>query len=312
MATRLDGAALAREIRAEVKEETGRLRAEYGVPPTLVVILVGEAPASSIYVRNKARACEEVGIRSEVIHAADKITEIDLKARIQALNQREDVDGILVQLPLPGHLDEPAIISLIDPAKDVDGLHAINVGRLVRKEPGLVSCTPAGILRLLHRNSIPIEGRRAVVLGRSNLVGKPTAFLLLHEHATVTICHSRTRDLARITSEADILVVAIGRPAMVTEQFVRPGATVIDVGIHRLETEKEVLEIFKGVPEKIEAFHRNRFLLVGDVHPVRVPPVAGALSPVPGGVGPLTVAMLLANTVKAARMRRIGLPPARN
>lgn len=312
MATRLDGAELAREIRAEVTEETARLRTECGRAPTLAVILVGEDPASSIYVRNKARACEEVGIRSEVIHSAGNITETDLNARIQALNQREDVDGIIVQLPLPGNLDEPAITSQIDPAKDVDGLHPINVGHLVRKEPGLVSCTPAGILRLLHRNSIRIEGRRAVVLGRSNLVGKPTALLLLHEHATVTICHSRTRNLPQVTSEADILVVAVGKPAMVTEEFVRPGATVVDVGIHRLEEEKEVQEIFKGVPEKIEAFHRKGFLLVGDVHPVRVPPVAGALTPVPGGVGPLTVAMLLANTVKAARMRRIRQPTARN
>ncbi|MEE8111709.1 MAG: bifunctional methylenetetrahydrofolate dehydrogenase/methenyltetrahydrofolate cyclohydrolase FolD [Acidobacteriota bacterium] len=308
MARTLDGKALAKEIRQEVATEVTRLRERNGVEPTLAVLLIGEHHASQIYVRNKARACEEAGIKSEVIRRDSGISSTDLHSLIDDLNRNPEVDGILVQLPLPEGLSAEQVTSWVDPAKDVDGLHPTNIGRLVRNEPGLVPCTPAGILRLLKRNDIPLLGRRAVVIGRSYLVGKPTAMLLLREHATVTLCHSRTRDLPRVAAEADILVVAIGRPAMVTEDFVRPGATVVDVGIHRLVTEEEVRNIFGSDPERLESFRNKGQILIGDVHPTRVPPVAGALSPVPGGVGPLTVAMLLSNTVTAMKRRRIADP----
>ena len=308
MARTLDGKTLAKEIRQEVATEVTRLRERNGVEPTLAVLLIGEHHASQIYVRNKARACEEAGIKSEVIRRDSGISSTDLHSLIDDLNRNPEVDGILVQLPLPEGLSAEQVTSWVDPAKDVDGLHPTNIGRLVRNEPGLVPCTPAGILRLLKRNDIPLLGRRAVVIGRSYLVGKPTALLLLREHATVTLCHSRTRDLPRVAAEADILVVAIGRPAMVTEDFVRPGATVVDVGIHRLVTEEEVRNIFGSDPERLESFRNKGQILIGDVHPTRVPPVAGALSPVPGGVGPLTVAMLLSNTVTAMKRRRIADP----
>ncbi len=308
MARTLDGKALAKEIQQEVATEVTRLRERNGVEPTLAVLLIGEHHASQIYVRNKARACEEAGIKSEVIRRDSGISSTDLHSLIDDLNRNPEVDGILVQLPLPEGLSAEQVTSWVDPAKDVDGLHPTNIGRLVRNEPGLVPCTPAGILRLLKRNDIPLLGRRAVVIGRSYLVGKPTAMLLLREHATVTLCHSRTRDLPRVAAEADILVVAIGRPAMVTEDFVRPGATVVDVGIHRLVTEEEVRNIFGSDPERLESFRNKGQILIGDVHPPRVPPVAGALSPVPGGVGPLTVAMLLSNTVTAMKRRRIADP----
>lgn len=308
MARTLDGKTLAKEIRQEVATEVTRLRERNGVEPTLAVLLIGEHHASQIYVRNKARACEEAGIKSEVIRRDSGISSTDLHSLIDDLNRNPEVDGILVQLPLPEGLSAEQVTSWVDPAKDVDGLHPTNIGRLVRNEPGLVPCTPAGILRLLKRNDIPLLGQRAVVIGRSYLVGKPTALLLLREHATVTLCHSRTRDLPRVAAEADILVVAIGRPAMVTEDFVRPGATVVDVGIHRLVTEEEVRNIFGSDPERLESFRNKGQILIGDVHPTRVPPVAGALSPVPGGVGPLTVAMLLSNTVTAMKRRRIADP----
>ncbi len=308
MARSLDGKTLAKEIRQEVATEVTRLRERNGVEPTLAVLLIGEHHASQIYVRNKARACEEAGIKSEVIRRDSGISSTDLHSLIDDLNRNPEVDGILVQLPLPEGLSAEQVTSWVDPAKDVDGLHPTNIGKLVRNEPGLVPCTPAGILRLLKRNDIPLLGRRAVVIGRSYLVGKPTALLLLREHATVTLCHSRTRDLPRVAAEADILVVAIGRPAMVTEDFVRPGATVVDVGIHRLVTEEEVRNIFGSDPERLESFRNKGQILIGDVHPTRVPPVAGALSPVPGGVGPLTVAMLLSNTVTAMKRRRIADP----
>jgi methylenetetrahydrofolate dehydrogenase (NADP+)/methenyltetrahydrofolate cyclohydrolase len=304
VATRLDGAALAREIRQEVAAAAAELRDRHGIRPALAVVLVGDHPASEIYVRNKARACEEAGIGSEVIRPDPDIGPAGLRDLIDSLNRNDDIDGILIQLPLPPGFDDAAATTLIDPAKDVDGFHPENVGRMVRNEPGLVPCTPAGILRLLQRNSIALKGQRAVVIGRSNIVGKPTAMLLMHEHATVTICHSRTRELPKVAAEADILIAAIGKAAFVTEEFIRPGAAVVDVGIHRLTSEQEVGRIFAAVPEKLEAFRNKGAVLVGDVHPAAAR-VAGALSPVPGGVGPLTVAMLLANTVKAARMRRL-------
>jgi methylenetetrahydrofolate dehydrogenase (NADP+)/methenyltetrahydrofolate cyclohydrolase len=304
VATRLDGAQLAKEIRQEVAIEVEGLRHRHGFRPTLAVVLVGAHPASEIYVRNKARACKEAGIGSEVLRPDPGIGAAGLRDLVESLNRNHEIDGILIQLPLPDGFDDSAATTMIDPAKDVDGFHPENVGRLVRNEPGLVPCTPAGVLRLLHRNSIPIKGQRAVVIGRSNIVGKPTAMLLMHEHATVTICHSRTRDLAKVAAEADILIAAVGKAAIVTEEFVRPGAAVIDVGIHRLTSAEEVESIFANVPAKLEAFRNRGAVLVGDVHP-GVEAVAGALSPVPGGVGPLTVAMLLANTVRAARMRRL-------
>ena len=306
MMKRLDGATLAKEIRAEVAAAVAALQLEHGITPRLDVVLVGEDPASHIYVRNKARAAEEVGIRSEVSRPEPDISPDRLREIIDTLNRDDEVDGILIQLPLPDIFDDGTVAALVDPAKDVDGLHPENVGHLVRNEPGLVPCTPAGILRLLDRNHIPIQGKRAVVIGRSNIVGKPTALLLLHRHATVTVCHSRTQDLPKVAAEADILIAAVGRAALVTDEFIKPGAAVIDVGIHRLEDKEEVRRIFSDHPGKMAAFERKGSVLVGDVDPVRAARVAGALSPVPGGVGPLTVAMLLANTLQAAKMRRLG------
>ncbi|MBI4160923.1 MAG: bifunctional methylenetetrahydrofolate dehydrogenase/methenyltetrahydrofolate cyclohydrolase FolD [Acidobacteria bacterium] len=305
-AARLDGAALAAEIRREVREAVAELRDRHGIRPALAVILCGENPGSEIYVRNKARACDEVGIRSEVIRPDPAIGTAGLADLVDSLNRREEIDGILIQLPLPDGIDATAITCRVDPARDVDGLHPENLGRLVRREPGPVPCTPAGILRLLRRNAVPLEGRRAVVAGRSNIVGKPVALLLMHANATVTVCHSRTRDLPGVCREAEVLIAAIGRPAMITEEFVRPGAAVVDVGIHRLESRAEVERLFPDDPDRLKAFRGKGHLLVGDVHPTRVGAVAGWMSPVPGGVGPLTVAMLLTNTAEAARTRRLG------
>ena len=220
-----------------------------------------------------------------------------------ALNRRGDVDGILVQLPLPGDADESAILEAIDPDKDVDGLHPCNAGRLVQNAEGLRPCTPSGVLELLRRSGVAVEGSRAVILGRSDIVGKPMALLLLHANATVTVCHSRTRELPAVASQADILIAAVGRPGFVTEEFVRPGATVIDVGIHRVRDESAARDLFGGDSRQVAAVREGRSVLVGDVHPRRVSPVAGALSPVPGGVGPLTIACLLQNTLAAARRR---------
>jgi methylenetetrahydrofolate dehydrogenase (NADP+)/methenyltetrahydrofolate cyclohydrolase len=301
----LDGNQIRDQILAELQAQVSSLAAA-GVRPGLAAVLVGNNPASEVYVRNKIKACEALGLYSEKITPPDTITTAELLSLVDGLNRRDDIDGILVQLPLPPQVDSKRVLLAVDPAKDVDGFHPYSVGCLVTGRPGMVSCTPAGILEILKRSGIPIAGRRAVVLGRSDIVGKPVAFLLLHENATVTICHSKTADLPAVARQADILVAALGRAAMVTGDFIRPGATVIDVGINRLSEAADVERIFAVRPEKIEEFRRKGSLLVGDVHPVDVAECAGAYTPVPGGVGPLTIAMLMANTVRAARLRRDG------
>lgn len=283
MAHILDGRALAARIREHVRREVESFTSRHGCSPTLAAILVGDDPASALYVRNKARAAGEVGIRSETFHLPASTSEDELLSLVDQLNRREDVHGILPQLPLPEHLDPEAVFERLDPRKDVDGLNPYNAGRLALGRPHLVPCTPLGIVELVRSAGVPLRGARAVVVGRSNLVGKPTALLLLAEHATVTLCHSRTRDLASHTREADVLVAAVGRPRLVTADMVKPGAVVVDVGITR-EGSK----------------------VVGDVDYEAVREVAGWITPVPGGVGPMTVAMLLRNTVRAARLQLEG------
>lgn len=299
----LNGNVIRDEILSELRAEVEAMLAR-GCRPGLAAVLVGQNPASEVYVRNKIKACQSLGLHSEKITPPETVTTEEMLALVDELNHRNEIDGILVQLPLPPQVDSKRVLTAVDPAKDVDGFHPVNVGLLVSQRPGLVSCTPAGILEILKRSQIPILGRRAVVLGRSDIVGKPVAFLLLHQHATVTICHSRTENLPAVAREAEILVAALGRPAMVTREFIRPGATVIDVGINRLDKPNEVERIFGSIPSKMEEFRQKGSVLVGDVHPADVVECAGAYTPVPGGVGPLTIAMLMANTVKAARLRR--------
>ncbi len=304
MAARLlDGEAVARAIRQEVASDIARLLAHGRPRPKLAVVLAGADPASEIYVRNKIKACGEVGIESELVRLEGERDGGRTLEAVEGLNRRDDVDGILVQLPLPSDADKTAILHALDPAKDVDGLHPENIGRMVEGSDSLRPCTPSGIMELLRRCDIPIEGARAVVLGRSDIVGKPMAILLLHASATVTICHSRTRNLAEATRGADILVAALGKPGFVTEEHLRAGVVVVDVGIHRITDPHQAEELFGPSSKQAEAVRRGGSALVGDVHPRRAAPVAGALSPVPGGVGPLTIACLLQNTVKAARRR---------
>ena len=302
----LDGTKLAAEIRAEVAAEVKALGAS-GIRPGLAVVLVGHNPASEVYVRGKVKSSEEVGLYSEQHTPADSVTTEELLALIGSLNRRDEIDGILVQLPLPAHVDSKSVLLAVDPAKDVDGFHPMNVGYLSTQRPGLVPCTPAGVMEILKRSSIPVAGQEAVVIGRSDIVGKPVAMLLLNQNATVTVCHSKTHDLAGFCRRADILVAAIGRPGMVTRDFVKPGAAVIDVGINRVTDRAEFDRLFAGTlagsSRRLETFLAKGSTLVGDVHP-EVAEVAGAITPVPGGVGPLTIAMLMANTVKAAKMRR--------
>jgi len=299
----LDGNQIRDQILGELRAEVDSLAAA-GIRPGLAAVLVGNNPASEVYVRGKIKACQSLNLYSEKIAPPDTISTAEMLALVADLNRRDDIDGILVQLPLPPQVDSKRVLLAVDPAKDVEGFHPYNVGCLVAGRPALVACTPAGILQILHRSRIPIAGHRAVVLGRSDIVGKPVAFLLLHENATVTICHSKTADLPAVAREADILVAALGHPAMVTREFIRPGATVIDVGINRLTDAADVQRIFAGRPDKIEQYRQKGAVLVGDVHPVDVEECAGAYTPVPGGVGPLTIAMLMVNTVRAARQRR--------
>ena len=265
-------------------------------------MLVGENPASKVYVSSKIAACEKLGLASIQVTPAATITTEELLAVVEELNRRDDVDGILVQLPLPPQVDAKKILDAVDPAKDVDGFHPMNVGHLVAGRPSLVSCTPAGVMEILKRSGIAVEGANAVVLGRSDIVGKPMALLLMHANATVTICHSNTRDLAETTRRGDIVVAAMGRAAMVTPEYIRAGATVIDVGINRVTDAAQAAKYFANFPERLAGFQAKGSTLVGDVHP-EVANVAGAITPVPGGVGPLTIAMLMSNTVKAARLR---------
>ncbi len=299
----LDGKRVAREIRNEVKERAKPLIAR-GVVPGLAAVLVGDDPASQLYVRSKTKACEEAGLFSEGVILPSSTSREQLRAKLDELNERNDIDGILLQLPLPERLDSEEFLDRILPEKDVDGFHPVNVGKLVQNRPAPRPCTPAGVMELLRREGVEIKGKRAVVVGRSDIVGKPMAMLLLHEHATVTVCHSRTRDLASVTREADILVAAIGRAAILRRDFLRPGAVVIDVGMNRAETEEQVRDFFGDDPGRLEVFRKNGSTLVGDVHPKDAMEVAAAFTPVPGGVGPLTIAMLLSNTLDLARTRR--------
>jgi methylenetetrahydrofolate dehydrogenase (NADP+)/methenyltetrahydrofolate cyclohydrolase len=301
----LDGNKVAGEIRAEVASEVRAMTAA-GVRPGLAVVLVGHNPASEVYVRGKVKSSGEVGIYSEQHTPPETVSTEELLELIADLNRREEIDGILVQLPLPPHVDAKKVLLAVDPAKDVDGFHPMNVGFLSTQRPGLVPCTPAGIMEILRRSQIPIAGQDAVVVGRSDIVGKPTAMLLINNNATVTVCHSKTRDLPGICRRADILIAAIGRAGMVTHEFVKPGATVIDVGMNQVTDRAEFERLFAGNAKREETFRTRGSTLVGDVHP-HVAEVAGALTPVPGGVGPLTIAMLMANTVRAAKLRRGGL-----
>ena len=277
----LDGKALAKKIQLELKEKIALLEPKMGRPPGLAVLMVGDNPASAVYVRNKERACQRVGIASMGRHFAADTTQAELTAVIEQLNQDERVDGILVQLPLPSHLDAIALLHQINPDKDADGLHPVNLGKLVRSEVGLRSCTPAGVMRLLQEYNLSLEGKTAVVIGRSILVGKPIALMLLEKNATVTMAHSRTQDLASVCRQADIIVAAVGKPEMITQDMVKPGAIVIDVGINRIE------------------LPAGKSKLVGDVAFEPVSAVASHITPVPGGIGPMTVAMLLSNTVES-------------
>ena len=301
-ATILDGNKIAAQIRGEVAEEAKKL-AVGGVRPGLAVILAGNNAASEIYVRNKVKACEQLRIHSEKLTPPDSVTTEELLNMISELNHRDDIDGILVQLPLPQQVDSKKVLLAVAPEKDVDGFHPVNVGYLSTQRPGLVPCTPAGVIEILKRSQIPIEGRNAVVIGRSDIVGKPVAMLLLNSNATVTVCHSKTRDLPAVARQGDILVAAIGRAGFVTKDFVRPGAAVIDVGINKITDRKEFDKFFAGDAAREKAFAEKGSTLVGDVDP-HVAEVAGAITPVPGGVGPLTIAMLMANTLKACTMRR--------
>ncbi len=305
----LDGIAVAGQIRLELQQRVAAFTESQGRPPGLGIVLVGEDPSSEIYVRNKLKSAGESGLRATLHRLPASARLDDVLATVAALNDSADCDGILVQSPLPptlGTAAEHVVFDTIDARKDVDGFHPENVGRLVQKRPSLVACTPLGVIELLDRSGIAIDGARAVVVGRSDIVGKPVSLLLLHRNATVTICHSRTRDLPLVCASADILVAAIGRPAFVTPEFVKPGATVIDVGINRVTDAGVVHRLFPEGSRRRADFERRGSIVVGDVHP-GVADVAGAMTPVPGGVGPLTIAMLLANTLKAAEARCSGL-----
>lgn len=298
----LDGQKIRDEIFAELKDEVHLLTAA-GVRPGLAAVLVGENPASQLYVKSKIAACEQLGLSSGLLTPPGSVTTRELLAVVDDLNHDNNVDGILVQLPLPAQVDTKRILEAVDPAKDVDGFHPVNLGRLVSGRPGLVACTPAGCMEILRRSSIPIEGANAVVLGRSDIVGKPMAMLLMHANATVTICHSKTRDLPGLVRRADIVVAAIGKPAFVEADWIKPGAAVVDVGTNTIKDPAEAERLLHNFPARLEKFRAKGSVLVGDVHPDAVN-AAGALTPVPGGVGPMTITMLMSNTVRAARLRR--------
>ncbi len=297
----LDGKWVRDQILAELKPRVDAVTAK-GRPPGLAVVLVGGDPASEIYVRNKVKACADLGIFSEQIMPPAETTTDQLLEIVASLNARPEIDGILVQMPLPKQIEERKILMAIAPEKDVDGFHPINAGNLMSGNPGPRACTPSGVMEILKRYEIPISGKKAVVVGRSDIVGKPMALLLLHANATVTICHSRTSNLEEECRHADILVAAIGRPAFLRGSFIKPGATVIDVGINRVSDRARAEAIFGSSPAKMAQFEKNGVILVGDVHPLEVDH-ASAFTPVPGGVGPLTIAMLMANTVSCAEKR---------
>jgi methylenetetrahydrofolate dehydrogenase (NADP+)/methenyltetrahydrofolate cyclohydrolase len=302
MARILDGKAIQQQILEELKPRIARLAAQRR-PPGLVAVLVGDNPASQLYVASKVKTCRELGMHSEELRLPESTTTEELLDRIEHYNRREDIDGILVQMPLPKQIDSRRVLLAIRPEKDVDGFHPFNVGQLVANAPAPRACTPAGVMELLRRSGIEVAGAEAVVVGRSDIVGKPMALLLMHAHATVTICHSKTRDLPAVCRRADILIAAMGRPAFITGEFIRPGAVVVDVGINRITDRAEAERIARGAPAKLAAFEKNGSVLVGDVHPGDVADLASAYTPVPGGVGPLTIAMLMANTVECAEKR---------
>jgi methylenetetrahydrofolate dehydrogenase (NADP+) / methenyltetrahydrofolate cyclohydrolase len=305
MAKVLDGIAIAADIKAEVSSEVERL-AQQGIRPGLAAVLVGHVPASEIYVRSKVKTCEALGLFSELITPPETVTTEEMLALIASLNAREDIDGILIQLPLPPQVNAKMLLEAVSPDKDVDGFHPVNVGRLQTGQPALAPCTAAGIIEILKRSHLQIAGQNAVVVGRSDIVGKPTAILLLAENATVTVCHSRTHDLASFVRRADILVVAIGKPALITAEMVKPGCVILDAGINRIVDRAEFERYFAGDAAREELFARRGSTVIGDVEP-KAFALAGAYTPVPGGIGPLTIAMLMANTVRAAKLRR-GLP----
>ena len=298
----LDGTKIRDEIFAELKTEIARLAAE-GTRPGLAAVLVGENPASQLYVKSKIAASEQLGLASWMHTPAASITTDQLLQLVHNLNNDHAVDGILIQLPLPPQVDAKRVLEAVDPAKDVDGFHPVSLGRLVSGRPGLVACTPAGCMEILRRNTIEIAGANAVVLGRSDIVGKPMALLLMHANATVTICHSKTRDLASVVRRADIIVAAMGRAGYVQADWIRPGAAVIDVGTNKVTDAKQAEHLLRNFPARLQRFREKGSALIGDVHPDAIN-TAGALTPVPGGVGPMTIAMLMSNTVKAARLRR--------
>ena len=303
----LSGKEVADSIKQKIAEEVRDLESKHGIRPCLVAVRVGEDPASAVYVGNKVKTSEQLGLISEHRHLPAETTQEELLALVEELNSRPDVDGILVQLPLPKHLDEKEILEKINPAKDVDGFHAINVGRLATGQSALVPCTPAGVIEILKFYEIPIAGKHAVVIGRSNIVGKPMAQLLLQENATVTICHSRTANIADIASQADILVAAVGRAGFVRGDFIKEGAAVIDVGINNVSDKETARELFGAdeIEKRLNTIEKRGSTLVGDVNPKEAKEKAGYFTPVPGGVGLLTVAMLMKNTVEAAKMRRL-------
>jgi methylenetetrahydrofolate dehydrogenase (NADP+)/methenyltetrahydrofolate cyclohydrolase len=300
----LDGKSVAQTIRGEVRREVEEEQRRTGLAPKLVAVLVGDDPASTVYVRNKIQACAEAGLRSEEIRIPATAAEEEVLQAVRRLNDDPDVDGILVQLPLPRHIDRIGVLLSIDPAKDVDGLHVLNAGRLALRLEGLVPCTPAGVIELLERQGLAIGGQRAVIIGRSEIVGRPLAVLLMHRDATVTVCHSKTRDLELIAAEADILIAAIGQPAFVRGEHIRPGAVVIDVGINRVTDLALVKEVYGPDSPRVKAVEDRGFTLMGDVHWRQAVEKASWITPVPGGIGPLTIACLLRNTVRAARLRR--------
>lgn len=298
----LDGLKIRDEIFSELKTEIGRLH-EMGIRPGLAAVLVGENPASQIYVKSKIAACEQLGMASWLHTPPANVTTEFMLRLVSDLNSDDAVDGILIQLPLPAQIDSKQVLEAVDPKKDVDGFHPVNMGMLVSNRPGLVACTPAGCMEMLRRNQIRIEGANAVVLGRSDIVGKPMALLLLHGNATVTICHSKTQDLPEVVRRADILVAAMGKAGYVEADWIKPGAAVIDVGTNQVTNANDVERLLRNFPQRLEKFRLKGSVLIGDVHPDALQ-VAGALSPVPGGVGPMTITMLMSNTVKAAKLRR--------
>lgn len=299
----LDGQKVAAEIKTEVQAEVEQLKA-FGVTPGLAVVLAGDNPASQIYVRNKTRTCEELGMKSEQLNFPSGVRTGELLEVIERLNADDEIDGILVQLPLPDQVDEELILNAVDPDKDVDGFHPVNAGRLFSGHFTLAPCTPMGILEMLTREGVSLEGAEAVVVGRSNIVGKPIAMLLLQQNCTVTMCHSRTRDLPEVCRRADILVAAVGRPALITRDFLKQGVVVVDVGTNRIDSREEIIRLFGENSPRLEGLERRGYTLVGDVHPREVLGVASAVTPVPGGVGPLTIAHLMKNTLIACKARR--------